>query len=179
MNKVFPPLLDKFVVVCINDIVVYSNSLEKHLEYLQRVFQVLRENKLYVKKKKKYSLSKKRPWESLSMDFIMRLPKSEGCGSILVVVDRFTKYATFIPASTDCNVEEAADGAFQATWLTAELLYQLSPTDKRSDGTGECIVGVLFAALYECQPMRLGKVDGCCSILIQLAVIGVYRVKSF
>ncbi|BBH02560.1 transposable element gene [Prunus dulcis] len=55
MNKVFPPLLDKFVVVCINDIVVYSNSLEKHLEYLQRVFQVLRENKLYVKKKKKYS----------------------------------------------------------------------------------------------------------------------------
>ncbi|CAL2247615.1 unnamed protein product [Prunus armeniaca] len=42
------------------------------------------------------------------MDFIVSLPKSEGCGSILVVVDRFTKYATFIPAPADCNAEEAA-----------------------------------------------------------------------
>ncbi|CAL8989012.1 unnamed protein product [Prunus brigantina] len=49
-----------------------------------------------------------RPWESLSMDFIVSLPKSEGCGSILVVVDRFTKYATFIPAPADCNAEETA-----------------------------------------------------------------------
>ncbi|CAL2255823.1 unnamed protein product [Prunus armeniaca] len=49
-----------------------------------------------------------RPWESLSMDFIVSLPKSERCGSILVVVDRFTKYATFIPAPADCNAEEAA-----------------------------------------------------------------------
>ncbi|KAI5328758.1 hypothetical protein L3X38_028155 [Prunus dulcis] len=49
-----------------------------------------------------------RPWESLSMDFIVSLPKSEGCGSILVVVDRFTKYATFIPAPAECNAEEAA-----------------------------------------------------------------------
>ncbi|XP_021802437.1 uncharacterized protein LOC110746516 [Prunus avium] len=49
-----------------------------------------------------------RPWESLSMDFIVSLSKSEGCGSILVVVDRFTKYATFIPTPADCNVKEAA-----------------------------------------------------------------------
>ncbi|BBN68959.1 hypothetical protein Prudu_661S000800 [Prunus dulcis] len=41
-------------------------------------------------------------------DFIMSLPKSEGCGFILVVVDRFTKYATLIPAPADCNAEEAA-----------------------------------------------------------------------
>lgn len=44
-----------------------------------------------------------RPWESVSMDFISALPKSEGCGSIMVVVDRFSKYATFIPASKDCT----------------------------------------------------------------------------
>ena len=47
------------------------------------------------------------PWESVSMDFISALPKSEGFGSIIVVVDRFSKYATFIPAPTDCTVEEA------------------------------------------------------------------------
>ena len=49
-----------------------------------------------------------RPWESLSMDFITNLPKSDGCGSIFVVVDRFTKYATFIPAPMECNAETAA-----------------------------------------------------------------------
>ncbi|KAL6327005.1 hypothetical protein AAG906_012689 [Vitis piasezkii] len=40
------------------------------------------------------------------MDFIIGLPKSEDSGSIIVVVDRFSKYATFIAAPTDCTAEE-------------------------------------------------------------------------
>ena len=47
-----------------------------------------------------------RPWESVTMDFIIGLPKSEGHGSIIVVVDRFSKYATFIAAPKDCTAEE-------------------------------------------------------------------------
>jgi len=35
-------------------------------------------------------------WESISMDFIEDLPKSKGQDYIMVVVDRFTKYAHFI-----------------------------------------------------------------------------------
>ncbi|KZV45519.1 hypothetical protein F511_26680 [Dorcoceras hygrometricum] len=42
------------------------------------------------------------------MDFIIGLPPSEGCGSIIVVVDRFSKYATFIPTPKDCTAEQAA-----------------------------------------------------------------------
>ena len=42
------------------------------------------------------------------MDFIVALPKSEGFGSIMVIMDRFTKYATFVPTSADCKVDEAA-----------------------------------------------------------------------
>ena len=49
-----------------------------------------------------------RPWESVTMDFIVGLPKADGFGSIMVVVDRFSKYATFIPATKECPVEEAA-----------------------------------------------------------------------
>ncbi|KAL5835883.1 hypothetical protein ACOSQ3_015435 [Xanthoceras sorbifolium] len=49
-----------------------------------------------------------RPWESVTMDFISALPKSDGCGSIMVVVDRLSKYATFIAAPTDCTAEQAA-----------------------------------------------------------------------
>lgn len=35
-------------------------------------------------------------WESISMDFIEGLLKSEGRDNILVVVDRLTKFAYFI-----------------------------------------------------------------------------------
>ncbi|PKI66399.1 hypothetical protein CRG98_013201 [Punica granatum] len=49
-----------------------------------------------------------RPWESVSMDFTVNLPKSKGCQTLMVVVDRFSKYATFIPAKKDCPAEEAA-----------------------------------------------------------------------
>ncbi|KAH9744594.1 Endonuclease [Citrus sinensis] len=49
-----------------------------------------------------------RPWESVSMDFITSLPKSEGCSNIMVIVDRYSKYATFIDAPVDCKVDEAA-----------------------------------------------------------------------
>ena len=37
------------------------------------------------------------PWDSISMDFITHLPVSEGCATIWVIVDRFTKMAYFIP----------------------------------------------------------------------------------
>jgi hypothetical protein len=46
MNKIFMEYLDKFVVVFIDDILVYSRSEEEHLRL---AFQKLRENRLYVK----------------------------------------------------------------------------------------------------------------------------------
>ncbi|GJS50693.1 putative nucleotidyltransferase, ribonuclease H [Tanacetum coccineum] len=52
MNKLFHPFLDKFVVVYLDDIVVYSHTLEEHVFYLKQVFQVLRDNELYMKLEK-------------------------------------------------------------------------------------------------------------------------------
>ena len=43
MNKVFSPYLDKFVIIFIDDILVYSGSPEEHAEHLRTVLQILRE----------------------------------------------------------------------------------------------------------------------------------------
>ncbi|KAJ4809119.1 polyprotein [Rhynchospora pubera] len=52
MNEIFQPLLRKFVVIFFDDILVYSGSLEAHLEHLSQVFQILRSNQLVVKPSK-------------------------------------------------------------------------------------------------------------------------------
>ncbi|KAG8491582.1 hypothetical protein CXB51_014859 [Gossypium anomalum] len=49
MNCVFQPFLDRFVVVFIDDILVYSETEAKHDEHLRIVLQVLREKELYAK----------------------------------------------------------------------------------------------------------------------------------
>jgi hypothetical protein len=49
MNSVFMPELDKFVVVFIDDILVYSKSTEDHEEHLRIVLQQLRDHQLYAK----------------------------------------------------------------------------------------------------------------------------------
>jgi hypothetical protein len=49
MNKVFMEYLDKFVVVFINDILIYSRSEEEHGEHLHLVLQKIREHRLYAK----------------------------------------------------------------------------------------------------------------------------------
>ena len=49
MNRVFKPFLDRFVIVFIDDILVYSRSKEEHVEHLRIVLQTLREHQLYAK----------------------------------------------------------------------------------------------------------------------------------
>jgi hypothetical protein len=49
MNSVFMPKLDKFVVVFIDDILVYSKNEEEHVEHLRVVLNRLHEHKLYTK----------------------------------------------------------------------------------------------------------------------------------
>ena len=49
MNKVFMEFLGKFVVVFIDDILVYSKNEEEHKEHLRLVLEKLREHQLYTK----------------------------------------------------------------------------------------------------------------------------------
>ena len=49
MNSVFMPKLDKFIVVFIDDILIYSKNNKKHAQHLRIVLTRLREHKLYAK----------------------------------------------------------------------------------------------------------------------------------
>lgn len=42
MNKVFHPYLDKFVIVFIDDILIYFESRAEHEQYLKTILEVLR-----------------------------------------------------------------------------------------------------------------------------------------
>ena len=49
MNFILRSYIDKFVLVYFNDILVYFNSDEEHLEHLKLVFDALREHSLYAR----------------------------------------------------------------------------------------------------------------------------------
>ena len=49
MNKVFMEELDKFVMVFIDDILIYSETTEEHEKHLRIVLEKLRQNQLYAK----------------------------------------------------------------------------------------------------------------------------------
>ncbi|GJP75374.1 hypothetical protein CLOP_g5828 [Closterium sp. NIES-67] len=59
MNHILRPLLDECVVVYLDDILIYSRDMKQHVEHLQRVFEILRRERFYVKlSKSKFALEK-------------------------------------------------------------------------------------------------------------------------
>nr|GEV84027.1 reverse transcriptase domain-containing protein [Tanacetum cinerariifolium] len=115
MNRVCKPYLDKFVIVFIDDILIYSKNEKEHKEHLKATLELLKKEKLYAKFSKcEFWIPKaehQRPsgllvqpvipewkWDNITMDFITKLPKSsQGFDTIWVIVDRLTKSAHFLP----------------------------------------------------------------------------------
>ena len=71
MNRVFSSFLDKFVVIFIDDILIYSKKEEEYAEHLRIVLQTLQQEKLYAK------LSKCEFWLK-SMAFLGHIVSGEG-----------------------------------------------------------------------------------------------------
>ncbi|CCO33777.1 Retrotransposable element Tf2 155 kDa protein type 3 [Rhizoctonia solani AG-1 IB] len=56
------------------------------------------------------------PWEDVSYDIIVKLPKCRGNDSILVVVDRFSKMVHFIPCKETATAEDVAQLFLEHVW---------------------------------------------------------------
>jgi len=87
MNRIFHTYLDRFVVVFIDDILIYSKSEEEHAEHLRVVLQVLKEKKLYAK------LSKFEFWLE-EMSFLGHIIYGSGIAVDLSKVDAVSQWDT-------------------------------------------------------------------------------------
>ena len=52
MNDLLRDYLDEFILICLDDILIYSRSIEEHAEHLRKVFQCLQDQRLYAKASK-------------------------------------------------------------------------------------------------------------------------------
>ncbi|GJZ16392.1 putative reverse transcriptase domain-containing protein [Tanacetum coccineum] len=71
MNRVCKPYLDKFVIIFIDDILIYSKSEEEHAEHLKLILELLKKEELYAK------FSKCEFWLS-KVQFLSHVIDSEG-----------------------------------------------------------------------------------------------------
>ncbi|RXW13329.1 hypothetical protein EST38_g12526 [Candolleomyces aberdarensis] len=79
-------------------------------------------NRIKIPRHKPYGLLKpleipERPWKSISMDFIVKLPKSHNYDSIWVVCDRLTRAAHFVPCVEDMSAQDLA-------WLFIDRIFR-------------------------------------------------------
>nr|GFA06615.1 putative reverse transcriptase domain-containing protein [Tanacetum cinerariifolium] len=94
-NRVCKPYLDKFVIVFIDDIHVYSKNKEEHIGHIKLILELLKKEELYAKF---FKCEFWIPKDNITMGFITKLPKSsQGYDTIWVIVDRLTKSAIFVP----------------------------------------------------------------------------------
>ena len=50
MTRILQPYLNKFVVVYLDDILIYSKTEEEHLKHIEIILEILKQNKLYANK---------------------------------------------------------------------------------------------------------------------------------
>jgi hypothetical protein len=71
MNQVLQPFLRQFVLVFLDDILIYSKSIEDHIHHLQKVLETLRTHQLYLK-------ASKCSFAQQSIDYLGHIISAEG-----------------------------------------------------------------------------------------------------
>ncbi|KAL9992436.1 putative nucleotidyltransferase, Ribonuclease H [Helianthus debilis subsp. tardiflorus] len=87
MNRICKPYLDKFIIVFIDDILIYSKSKEEHAKHLHLLLSLLRKEKLYAK------FSKCEFWLE-QVQFLGHLVNHEGIHVDPAKIEAITKWKT-------------------------------------------------------------------------------------
>ena len=115
MNKILHPYLDVFVLVYLDDILIYSETLEDHIKNVKTVLEMLKSQGFYLQREKCSFFQK----EVLFLGFLVSgngvRPNPElvntikGNDSILVFVDRLTKMVRVAATTTNCDSRTTAN----------------------------------------------------------------------
>nr|GEW40362.1 hypothetical protein [Tanacetum cinerariifolium] len=99
MNRVCKPYLDKFVIVFIDDILIYSRNKKEHEEHLKVILEFLKKEKLYAK------FSKYEFWIS-KVKFLGHVIDSQGLvGYYQRLIEGFSKIANLVTKPTQKGVK--------------------------------------------------------------------------
>lgn len=114
------------------------------------------------------------PFEVVSMDFIPELPESEGYNNILVIVDKLTKYGTFIPCRTDIGEIETARLFFKAIYVPYGMPRQvISDRDSRWSNSFWKTLTTLMGSRRTLTTAHHPQADGQTEVLNQTLEIGL------
>jgi transposase InsO family protein len=113
-----------------------------------------------------------RRWELVSMDFIVGLPESSGFDAVLVVVDRLTKMAHFLPTTGTVDSEGTAalyrDGIFRLNGLPSDLVSDRGATFTSEFSRSLCrLTGITQNLSTAFHPQTDGQTERVNSILEQ------------
>ncbi|XP_050920509.1 uncharacterized protein LOC127138155 [Lathyrus oleraceus] len=160
MNRIFHLYLDRFVMVFIDDILIYSKSEEEHKEHLQVVLQMLKDNKLYAKLSKCEFLLEK-------VSFLGHVISSGGIDVHPSKVDVVLQWETLK------SVIEIRSFHGLAGYYCRRVLQGTSNSVKL--GILKLISGIL-EEIRECQKIDLGLIDRL--MLINQGEGGDFRVDE-
>nr|GEY01909.1 hypothetical protein [Tanacetum cinerariifolium] len=116
MNRVCKPYLDKFMIVFIDDILIYSKNKKEHEEHLRTILKLLKKEQLYAKFSRcefwipKVKAEHQRPsgllvqpetpvwkWDNITTDFVTKLPKLPQARHripVSIICDRDPRFAS-------------------------------------------------------------------------------------
>jgi len=127
-------------------------KLKEDAEEYEKTCLICQQNRVFNKKQvgllRPLPISK-RLWESVSMNFMVSLPPSRGFDAIMVVVDRFSKMAHFIPTKENAMAQET-----RRLFFTHVFKHYGLPKDIASDRDPK-FTSKFWRALWKCMGSEL------------------------